>query len=109
MPGSRSNHRAGFFLVAALCLSCGGRGSSEEAARSLIIVTSGVRVRSGPAASAGEVTRLNLGAVVRQLERTSSRERVAGIEDYWYRVATPDGKEGWVFGGYTASYEASDR
>jgi hypothetical protein len=66
-------------------------------------------VRSEPAETATEVTRLGLGTIVRRLEQTSSRERVGSLEDYWYRIHSPDGKEGWVFGGFTAPFEAAGR
>jgi hypothetical protein len=96
------------FLIAALCVSCGYQQSSNSA-KSLITTASGVRVRSEPAETAGEIARLALGTVVRELERTPDKGRAGNLEDYWYRVATPEGKEGWIFGGLTAPFEASDR
>jgi hypothetical protein len=86
------------------------RGAQETAAsKSRIIIASGARVRAEPGASAGEVGRLQLGVVVRELERSGSREKVGAAEDYWYRVSAPGGVEGWVFGGLTAPFDEGRR
>ena len=92
---------SGFWLLASafLFLSCGPQQSTEPAKESRIVAASGVRVRSEPVETAGEITRLEIGAVVRVLDQSSD----------WYRVSTPDGKEGWVFGGLTAPFTAPDR
>jgi hypothetical protein len=72
-------------------------------------VASGVRVRASPAVTSDEVTRLQLGAVVEELEQSPAKEKVGGVEDYWYRVATPDGKQGWIFGGFIAPFDEAKR
>jgi Bacterial SH3 domain len=114
---------AGFFLrrrlifaACALAFACGlfdassARGRQETAAaKSRIVVASGARVRSAPSAGGGEVGRLQLGVVVRELERSGAKERVGAAEDFWYRVAAPGGVEGWVFGALTAPFEESRR
>jgi Bacterial SH3 domain len=84
----------------------------ESAARtaqvkSRITIASGVRVRSTPSTSGEEVARLQIGTVVNELEQSSAKEKVGSSEDYWYRVATGDGKEGWVFGGFTAPFDSN--
>jgi hypothetical protein len=101
---------SGFWLLASVFLfvSCGHQQSSDSA-KSRITTASGVRVRSEPAESAGEIARLPLGTVVRELGRTPEKGRAGSLEDYWYRVATTDGKEGWVFGGLAAPFDVSDR
>ncbi|MCA1634499.1 MAG: SH3 domain-containing protein [Acidobacteria bacterium] len=105
-------------LVACVFVRAGAaaaaRGPQQEAAaasKARIVTATGARVRSAPSASAGEVGRLQLGVVVRELERSSGREKVGAAEDYWYRVAAPGsgGVEGWVFGGLTASFDAGRR
>src|SRR6185369_9319011 len=73
--------------------------------RSRITVASGVRVRKAPQVSAEEVERLQIGAVLQEIEQSSSKEKVGQVEDYWYRVALQSGKEGWVFGGFTIIFD----
>jgi hypothetical protein len=82
---------------------------TAEAARSRITIALGVRVRVAPQVSAEEVGRLQLGTVIRELERTASRERIGASEDYWYRVAAPGVAEGWVFGGLIAAFDPNRR
>src|SRR5215211_3209740 len=77
---------------------------SQAETKSRITVASGVRLRSSPATSADEVARLQIGAVVREMEQSAGKEKISNSEDYWYRVVTGDGKEGWLFGGFTAVF-----
>ena len=74
---------------------------------SRIAIASGVRVRSAPSVTAREIARLQLGAVVKELERTSTAEKIGGVEDYWYRVAMLNGQQGWVFGSFVAPFDPS--
>jgi hypothetical protein len=115
--GARLRRRltfAAFALVFALAqagaaAARGARQTTDAAAKSRIMIASGARVRSAPGAGAGEVGRLSLGVVVRELERSGAREKVGAAEDFWYRVAAPGGVEGWVFGALTAPFEESRR
>jgi Bacterial SH3 domain len=85
------------------------RAAQSSAAKSRITTASGVRVRAEPRADAAEVARLPLGVVVRELERSARRETVGGAADFWFRVAAPEGVEGWVFGGLTAAFDPARR
>lgn len=76
--------------------------------RSRIITASSVRVRSEPATSGKELGKLAVGSVVTELERSSAQAEVGNLSDYWYRVKF-EGKEGWVFGGFTTEYQAAQR
>ncbi len=106
-------------LVACILLAHAGavastaRGTQESAAapasKFRIVIASGARVRAEPSASASEVGRLQLGIVVRELERSGAREKVGASEDHWYRVAAPESVEGWVFGGLTAPFDERRR
>ncbi|HEV3470802.1 MAG TPA: SH3 domain-containing protein [Pyrinomonadaceae bacterium] len=100
-------------VLCALCVALGGglptRASQTAAPKSRITTASGVRVRKEPRTGAEEVGRLRLGVVVGELERSAQRERVGEAEDYWFRVAAPNGVEGWVFGGLTAAFDAGRR
>jgi hypothetical protein len=101
-----------FSLACALLFAPGvvsARAAQGSDAKSRITSASGVRVRAEPRTDAAEVARLPLGVVVRELERSAQRERVGETEDYWFRVATAGGVEGWVFGGLTAAFEPARR
>src|SRR5829696_6274588 len=78
-------------LPPALCSSRAGaapKAPRQGAASSERITTAtGVRLRTAPQTSADEVTKLALGVVVRELERSAAKERIGAVEDFWYRVA----------------------
>jgi hypothetical protein len=65
-----------------------------------ITVGAGVRVRMQPKATAKEVTRLQFGTVIREVEKAKQSEVLGDKRDYWYKVAVADGKQGWVFGSF---------
>ena len=108
-------------LVAGVFVGTGAAALAREpqdavaaaASKSRIVTAPGARVRSAPSASAEEVGRLQLGVVVRELERSGIMEKVGAAEDFWYRVAAPvgggGGVEGWVFGGLTAPFDERRR
>ena len=98
-----------FALFLTLTGVAAARASQSAPTKSRITTASGVRVREEPRTGASEVGRLALGVVVRELERSAHRERVGEAEDHWFRVAAPDGVEGWVFGGLTAAFDADRR
>ncbi|HZI17851.1 MAG TPA: SH3 domain-containing protein [Pyrinomonadaceae bacterium] len=78
---------------------------SAQAQKSRITTASGVRLRGAPSGTAAEVARLRLGSLLRELGRSDAKARVGESEDYWYRVATPEGVEGWVFGALTEAFD----
>src|SRR5687768_2244477 len=94
------------FLSTAPALS---RNRQDILVKPRIVVASNVRVRSEPKTAAAEVTKLPLGVVIRPVEQSKAREKIGGAEDFWYRVALADGREGWVFGAFTAPFDARDR
>jgi hypothetical protein len=53
------------------------------------------------------VARLQIGVVVRELERSPNKETVGGVVDYWFRVATSSAQEGWVFGSFVVPFDSS--
>jgi hypothetical protein len=73
------------------------------------MVASNVRVRSAPDTASEEVGRLQLGAVVEELERSREKAKVGTSEDFWYMVSAPGGVRGWVFGALTAPFDAGHR
>lgn len=90
-----------------LFMFCDGLSEAARQSRMRITTASGVRVRTGPQVAAEEVMRLPIGSVVGEVEASVNTERIAGVEDRWYRVVTlPAGKQqGWVFGGYTMVFD----
>jgi len=83
--------------------------AQPQGGKSRITIASGVRLRATPATTGEEVTRLPLGTIVPELEQSASKEKIGGAEDYWYRVTAPGGKEGWVFGSFTAAFDPGGR
>ncbi|WP_395821558.1 SH3 domain-containing protein [Archangium minus] len=74
-----------------------------------ITAASGVKMRATPRPDGQEVTRLFIGTELRELERSERQETVGSKKDYWYRVATPEGQEGWVFGAFVLPFEPERR
>lgn len=101
--------RAFKVLVLSILLFTFCDGFSEAAHQSRIRITtaSGVRLRTSPQVAAEEVMRLPIGSVVGEVEASANTEKIAGVEDRWYRVVTlPGGKQqGWVFGGFTMVFD----
>jgi hypothetical protein len=99
--------------ITATCFDLTAAGNAEEKQsaasilNSRIAIASGVRLRSAPSITASEITRLQFGAIVQELERTPSAEKIGGVEDYWYRVATADGQQGWAFGSLVVPFDPS--
>jgi uncharacterized protein YgiM (DUF1202 family) len=99
---------------AALCLLAALAAASAPAqevplggARQKITVASNVRVRTGPDVAAQEVARLKFGTVLTASARTAEQVEIAGKREHWYKVASPAGEAGWVFGGFLADYDAA--
>lgn len=74
-----------------------------------ILTASNVRIRQEPNASAPEITKLALGTLVQELGRTPQPETIGTVQDYWYQIGLPDGRQGWIFGGFTMAYEETQR
>lgn len=74
-----------------------------------ITAASGVKMRATPRPDGQEVTRLFIGTELRELERSERQEKVGGKTDSSYRVATPEGQEGWVFGAFVLPFEPERR
>ena len=97
------------FIILIFAFSCSGLApafAQKTAPVTRITTASGVRVRTAPQTTADEVVRLPIGTVFTELERSDKKESINGIETYWYRLKTADGKEGWIFGGFTSLVNA---
>lgn len=77
--------------------------------KSRIITASAVRVRSDPQTTAKEITKLAVGTVVKEIGKTEKKEKIGQEQDFWYQVVLSDGKQGWVFGGFTESFDESKK
>lgn len=74
-----------------------------------IVSGSGVRLRAAPSVSAAEVEKLALGTLVDELEIGSKEEKIGSRSGRWYRIALPDGRDGWIFGAFTIPVSGTDR
>lgn len=92
-----------------LCLTWNLAVQAEETQTTRIITGSNVRVRQEPDLSAPEIARLKLGTIVWELEKTTQQQTIGQMQDYWYHVALPDGRKGWVFGSLTMPFENEGR
>ena len=70
-------------------------------------VRSGLPVRAEAAATADIIYQLREGQVVKVLERGAELEQVGVFENYWYRVLTEDGTEGYTFGEFLPVFEST--
>jgi hypothetical protein len=98
-------------LLVLLCLLmiCAQATNLASQNKSRITIASNVRARALPNTSAEEVTKLQIGTIVQELEQSSAKEKIGNNEDYWYKVAMPNGKEGWIFGSFTLPFAANNR
>lgn len=120
-PGNLNDGRAAanrlrrftFFSATLLCLLAAQAAVSpsfgQTPARKLIVTAAGARLRERPETAAAEAGRLQLGAVIDELERSNEKSRVGSSEDFWHLVTAPGGARGWVFGGLVASYDPARR
>ena len=66
---------------------------------------SGVRARFTPATTGEEVARLPLGTTLRQMDNEQREGIVSGKKEFWYHVALPNNKDGWVFGTFLTRFD----
>ncbi len=105
----RNYYRFFFAFFCAILFNLNAVTVAAQNAKSRITVASNVRVRSMPNTTAEEIAKLPIGVIVRELEQSSTKERIANSEDYWYKVALADGKEGWLFGSFTVPFDARNK
>jgi hypothetical protein len=97
------------FILLCLLMVFAQATTSASQNKSRITIASNVRARSMPNTSSEEVTKLQIGTIVQELEQSSAKEKIGNGEDYWYKVALPNGKEGWIFGSFTLPFAANNR
>ncbi|HEY9069370.1 MAG TPA: SH3 domain-containing protein [Candidatus Ozemobacteraceae bacterium] len=74
-----------------------------------IVSAAAVRLRASPSVSAKEVALLTLGTILEEREAGTTEETIGKHTAKWYRVALPDGREGWLFGAFTLPLPAGSR
>jgi SH3 domain-containing protein len=111
-----SNLRRLRFVSAALTLFIAAHAATaapssfaQAPARKLIVTAAGARLRERPETAAAEVGRLQLGAVVDELERSTEKSKVGSAEEFWHLVSAPGGARGWVFGGLVSPFDQASR
>ena len=103
------------FVSAALLLFLAAQAAASPAsfgqapARKLIVTAAGARLRERPETAAAETGRLQLGAVVDELERSAEKSKVGSSEEFWHLVSAPGGARGWVFGGLVSPFDPARR
>ncbi len=76
-----------------------------QANQQWITNASGVRARTTAATTGEEVARLPIGTMLRQVDSEQREATVGGKKDFWYHVALPGGKDGWVFGSFLTRFD----
>ncbi|HQR40137.1 MAG TPA: SH3 domain-containing protein [Blastocatellia bacterium] len=93
-------------LLACLVITVtSGAVAAPQAGARRITIASSVRLRSAPATTASVVATLQVGVVLDELGRSDAPVRVGDQEDYWYKVKSPVGATGWVFGALTRAVD----
>jgi len=67
----------------------------------------GLPLREEPDQEARRVYKLREGQVVKVLARGEQQALIATYQDYWYRVLTDDGFEGWCFGYFLPVFQSA--
>jgi hypothetical protein len=67
----------------------------------------GLPLREDPEQESRRVYKLREGQVVKVLSRGGEQVQIGSYQDYWYRVLTDDGYEGWSFGYFLPVFESS--
>ena len=72
-----------------------------------VIDSAYLRLRERPAEGAALVTTLWRGYVLEVMSRSTAKDTVDDIEDYWYQI-NYDGLQGWVFGSYLEIFDSRE-
>jgi hypothetical protein len=88
-------------LTLTLTITAFGQETSKR-----ITTASAVRLRAQPSTGSAVVDTLSVGTVLDGLSRSATRERVGDQEEFWYRVRTSDGKQGWIYGAFVREVDA---
>ena len=106
-PETRASHVSSISLATETKPLPANKPSTLVTGNNRITIGAGVRVRMQPKATAKEVTRLQFGTVIHELEKAKQSEFLGDKRDYWYKVALIDGKQGWVFSSFITPVDAA--
>ena len=75
--------------------------SEEPFSQGKIKITASVlNVRNISSLGGTVVGTVKRGDILQVIDRSPQQSEVDGLNDYWYKVALPGSKNGWIFGGY---------
>lgn len=102
IAGNDSYKNSVFYSMALEMIDAMGEAASELAEDELMITGNNVNVRSEASTDGSEVLfQLFDGDVVKIVQKGEMAE-ISGNLDYWYKVLTQEGDQGWVFGQFTS-------
>ncbi len=100
-------------LVALLSLflatACGDSAPTESNAGSAEVTNHKASLRLAPTTVASEIAFLDRGLEVAVIGRTAEKVRISGLNEYWYRIRTPAGIEGAIYGASLSIGSAGGR
>jgi hypothetical protein len=75
---------------------------------SKILIGAGVRLLQSPREDAKRIVILPFGTVINVLERSVLQETVEGVQDYYYKVVSPNGQKGWIHGRFLRTVDGGN-
>ncbi len=75
----------------------------------IYVAATHVRIRATPNTSAAVVAVLPIGTWVKPLEKSGQKQSLLGKNDYWYKIAVENNKQGWIFGGLALAASEEER
>jgi len=74
--------------------------TSQEASRIFLSESDGVNLRNSPGLTGDQIGRTVKDEILIQLEKSMDTMQIGDSRDYWYRIATLRGVNGWIFGKF---------
>ena len=74
--------------------------TSQEASRIFLSEGDGVNLRNSPGLTGDQIGKTVKEEILIQLEKSMDTMQIGDSRDYWYRVATLRGINGWIFGKF---------
>lgn len=88
-------------LVKGIIMAYGAKyPTSSEIQRIYLCSGNDVNLRNSPGTDGEIVGKVKADEILIQLEKSMDTFQIGDVRDYWYRVATPAGLRGWIFGKF---------